>query len=230
MHHLILVVEDDPLTREVVASALAREGFSVKTASNGKQALSSLQRISPDLIILDLGLPDLSGKDLLQVIKQNPQRQDIPLLVLTANRQPNQECQLLLSGADDYMTKPFQPRILLARIQALIRRSGQRDKHSDRLDIQDLSLNARNRTAFFREAPLPALAPKEFEILFLLGSEFPNAVSRKTISGKVWGKALDEIHERSIDVHVHKLRQHLQPHPSIRIETLSGKGYRLIFC
>jgi DNA-binding response OmpR family regulator len=226
----VLVVEDDPFVERVVIQCLREEGFASHVVHTGQEALSMSRRLKPDAIILDLGLPDISGLDVFRALHQDPTTNAIPVLVLTGNDKENQELELLMGGVADYMTKPFDVKILSARVRNLVRRNSSNAQDVQVLKRSGVSFDSRNRVVRWGETDRASLSPKEFEILFLLACESPNVVDRSTISTRVWGEPSDMLHPRSIDVHVRQIRVKLGIESPAKIEAVSGKGYRLIFC
>jgi DNA-binding response OmpR family regulator len=230
MHINIVVVEDDPFVEKILKQTLSSVGYTVNVVRNGQKALEVTRKLLPDLVILDLGLPDISGHDVFRVLKNDPSSRDIPLLILTGNDRENQEVEMLLGGADDYLTKPFDIPLLMARIQTVLRRRRPATTDAVTLERGPLTLNSRNRVAFCSGREISTLSPKEFDILYLLAADSPNVVERTTVSRRVWGEPHDAIHPRSIDVHIRQIRSKLGGESSVSIETVSGKGYRLRIC
>jgi DNA-binding response OmpR family regulator len=230
MHTNIVVVEDDPFVEKVLKQTLSSEGYSVNVVRNGRQALEVTRKLMPDMVILDLGLPDISGHDVFRVLKHDPVSREIPLLILTGHDKENQEVEMLLGGADDYLTKPFDVPLLMARVQTILRRRQTNAAETVTLERGPLTLNSRNRVAFCGGREISTLSPKEFDILYLLAADSPNVVERSTVSRRVWGEAPESIHPRSIDVHIRQIRSKLGTESPVSIESVSGKGYRLRIC
>ncbi len=230
MHVNIVVVEDDPFVEKVLKQTLTSAGYTVNVVRNGQQALEFIRQLLPDLVILDLGLPDISGHDVFRVLKNDPASRDIPLLILTGHDQENQEVEMLMGGADDYLTKPFDVPLLMARVQNLLRRRRLRAAETSTLERGPLTLNPRNRVVVCGDQEITTLSPKEFDILYLLADESPNVVERPTLASRVWGEPHAAIHPRSIDVHIRQIRSKLGDQAPVSIETVSGKGYRLRIC
>ncbi len=230
MHVNIVVVEDDPFVEKVLKQTLSSVGYTVNVVRNGQQALQITRKLLPDMVILDLGLPDISGHDVFRVLKNDPASRDIPLLILTGNDRENQEVEMLVGGADDYLRKPFDVPLLMARVRNLLRRRQLPSTDVSTLERGPLTLNPRNRVAMCGDQEISTLSPKEFDILYLLANESPNVVERPTLARRVWGEPHEAIHPRSIDVHIRQIRSKLGDHAPVSIETVSGKGYRLIIC
>lgn len=230
MHTNIVVVEDDPFVEKILKQTLLSEGYSVNIARNGQKALEVTRKLLPDMVILDLGLPDISGHDVFRVLKHDPACRDIPLMVLTGNDRENQEVEMLLGGADDYLTKPFDVPLLIARIYSLLRRKRLPVTGIGSLVRGPLVLDPKNRAVRCSDQEVSELSPKEFEILYLLATESPQTVDRPTIAKRVWGETPDAIHPRTIDVHIRHIRSKLGVGSPISIEAVTGKGYRLRIC
>ncbi|MEJ5199965.1 MAG: response regulator transcription factor [Anaerolineae bacterium] len=218
----ILLVDDDPNLRDTLALNLRGAGYQVVTAADGASALALAQAEKPDLVILDLMLPELDG---LSVCRSLRQASDVPVLVLTARTGELDKIVGLESGADDYMTKPFSLGELQARIRALLRRASPR-RVSDELVSGDLTLNLISRRAFLAGREL-ALSPKEFSLLAELMRHQGAVLSRDLLLTRVWGYDFYG-DSRTVDVHVRWLREKIEPDPANpqRIVTVRGIGYR----
>ncbi len=222
MSDRILIVEDEPSLLETLALNLRSSGYDVVTASDGAAALEVAHSTAPDLVILDLMLPELDG---LTVCRSLRQASEVPILILTARTGELDKIVGLESGADDYLTKPFSLGELQARIRALLRRAGPR-RISDELRAGDLTLNLVSRRAFLGEREL-VLSPKEFSLLAELVRHQGAVLSRDLLLTRVWG--YDYYGDsRTVDVHVRWLREKIEPNPSqpTRITTVRGIGYR----
>jgi len=230
MTEKILLVDDEPTLLDTLAFNLRNVGYEVVTAADGAAALEQAQAEKPDLIILDLMLPELDG---LTVCRSLRQISDIPIMMLTARTGELDKIVGLESGADDYMTKPFSLGELQARIRALLRRAGPRHT-SDELRSGDpstglgqvLTLNLVSRRAFLGDAEL-VLSPKEFSLLAELMRHQGAVLSRDLLLTRVWG--YDFFGDtRTVDVHVRWLREKIEANPSepTRIVTVRGIGYR----
>jgi len=221
----ILIVDDEASVREVASAYLEREGFLLEVADNGTAALQRIERRAPDLIILDLGLPGVSGEEVCRRVRA---RSDVPILMLTAKASEDQRVAGFELGADDYLLKPFSPRELVARVKALLRRSGsdaplvaQRAFDDGRLLIDEAS-----HQVLVAGEPV-ALTPSEYRLLLAL-SEYPGRVyTRLQLITRVQGHDY-EGYERTIDAHVKNLRRKIErdpTHPSY-VLTVLGTGYR----
>ena len=222
MAERILVVDDEPSLLEMLAFNLRSSGYEVVTAGDGVSALEQAQAEAPDLIILDLMLPELDG---LTVCRSLRQVSDTPILVLTARTGELDKIVGLESGADDYMTKPFSLGELQARIRALLRRAGPR-RLGDELRAGNLTLNLVSRRAFLDGREL-VLSPKEFSLLAELLRHQGAVLSRDLLLTRIWGYDFYG-DSRTVDVHVRWLREKIEEDPShpVRIVTVRGIGYR----
>jgi two-component system, OmpR family, response regulator len=222
MPEKILLVDDEPNLRETLAFNLRSSGYQVVTAGDGIAALDQAQAEHPDLIILDLMLPELDG---LTVCRSLRQISEVPVLVLTARTGELDKIVGLESGADDYMTKPFSLGELQARIRALLRRAGPRQT-TEEIVAGDLVLNLVSRRAFLGGKEL-VLSPKEFGLLAELMRHQGAVLSRDLLLTRVWG--YDYYGDnRTVDVHVRWLREKIEADPAepVRIATVRGIGYR----
>jgi DNA-binding response OmpR family regulator len=224
----ILVVEDDPNLLNALAYNLEREGYSVITAADGEQALEAARRENPGLVVLDLMLPKMSGLEVCRILRRE---MTVPILMLTAKAEETDKVIGLELGADDYMTKPFSIRELLARVHAILRRSemaGVTPTESDlTMKIDDIDIDPARHRAMRRGEPL-GLTPKEFDLLVFLAKNKGFVFRREQLLEKVWGYdyAGDT---RTIDVHVRWLRRKIEPDPQRprHLLTIRGIGYKL---
>ncbi|HEY5477085.1 MAG TPA: response regulator transcription factor [Tepidiformaceae bacterium] len=218
----ILVADDDPHIVELVSLYLRRAGYSIETAYDGDQALRKVSELQPSLIVLDIMMP---GADGLQVCRTLRRRGNIPILLLTARSSDIDKIAGLRFGADDYVTKPFNPDELVARVEAILRRAnnGAANPQQEEIVVGDLTIDTAARSAALSGVELP-LTPKEFDLLSVF-ARFPGvALDREQLLDLVWGTSFYAI--RTVDVHVARLREKLSATP-IRIETVWGSGYRL---
>ena len=218
-----LVIEDEPGLQLGLSDLLEDAGYQVRVLGEGKIAMAQLENIQPDLVILDLGLPDVDGTQVLEFI--HTQMPDLPVLVLTARAN---ESDIVLSfklGAYDYVTKPFSPRVLLARVEALARR---RKTQNANLQLGDLSLDFERYQAM-RDGEIVHLTTREFEILKVLNTNAGKPVSRNDLLDEVWGMS-SEAGPRTVDTHIALLRKKVEPNPDKPTFILSqrGIGYKLV--
>jgi len=217
----ILVVDDETNILELVKLYLAKEGYQVETVTRGAEALPEFVQFSPDLIILDLMLPDMDGYE---VCRQIRNKSKVPILMLTARKDDVDKIVGLEMGADDYMTKPFNPRELVARIRAILRRSQSEQKPDEVLVVAKLRIDLSGHAASIDGNPLP-LRTKEFALLTAFTENLGIVFSREKLLELVWG--FDYYGEtRTVDVHVNHLREKLTG-SGLTIETLRGVGYKL---
>jgi two-component system, OmpR family, alkaline phosphatase synthesis response regulator PhoP len=223
MAKTILVVDDNERLRTLVKSYLSQEGFQVKTAEDGRAALFVARESQPDLIILDLMMPELDGYEF---IRLNSRERETPVIILTARVDESDKVLGLELGADDYITKPFSMRELAARVRAVLRRAGKSAPQADLLRAADITLDRSGRTVQVAGRYVD-LTPSEFDLLSVLMSAPGRAFSRMTLLDHVQGSAFGG-YERTIDVHVRNLRTKIEPDPASPryIETVYGVGYR----
>lgn len=223
----VLIVEDDRNLLSTLKYNLQKEGYNTVTAVDGAEALDVARREKPDLILLDVMLPKLSGFEVCRILRQE---MNVPILMLTAKTEEVDKIVGLEIGADDYMTKPFSMRELLARLGAMLRRAdmaAQPATKPESLKIGELEIDAARHQAQYRGQPL-TLTPKEYELLYFLARNNGLVFSREQLLDKVWG--YDYAGEtRTVDVHIRWLRQKIETdstHPRILL-TVRGAGYKL---
>jgi len=216
----ILLVEDDAALGDGLSRTLSDWGFDTTLAKNGSYAGSALMTQPYDLLILDLGLPDIDGREVLRQLRAR--KSAIPVLILTARDALNDRVSGLELGADDYMTKPFELRELEARVRALLRRS--RGGFSDEIRFGPLTLDTRNQQISANGMPM-ALPPREYGVLEALLLNSGRVVSKDNIAQRLAAHA-EELADNAIEVYVHRLRKRLEP-LGINIRTLRGLGYLL---
>ena len=219
----ILVVDDKPELRTLLNSYLTQEGFEVLAAANGQEALFVARREKPDLIILDLMMPEMGGYDFMRAYSREA---DTPVIILTAKLDENDKVLGLELGADDYVTKPFSPRELTARARAVLRRMEKQGAGQGVLRSGNIQLDQAGRSVRVGEQPVE-LTPSEFDLLATLMAAPGRVFSRLELLDRLQGTAY-EGYERTIDVHVRNLRTKIEPDPSRPhyIETVYGSGYR----
>ena len=219
----VLVVEDESVVREVVVKYLRREGYRTLEAGDGDTACTLVEREAPDLVVLDLMLP---GTDGLAVCRWIRSRSEVPVIMLTARGEEADRIVGLELGADDYVTKPFSPRELAARVKSVLRRARQPPSPDARLVFDGLELDAATREVLKSGEPLK-LTAKEFDLLWFLASHPRHVFSRDQLMDRVWGydAAVDT---GTVTVHVRRLRAKTEDDPSRprRLETVWGVGYR----
>jgi len=228
----ILVVEDDTSLRETLTYNLSRQDYSVQAVGDGLAALEIARKIHPDLILLDLMLPGLDGIEVCRMLRQE---MNIPILILTARDDEIDRVIGLEIGADDYITKPFSMRELMARVKAHLRRDrlirqeiniSPEEASHEVLTFNNLNIDLTRREVLLDEAPI-TLKPKEYELLLFLAQHPRQALTRQFLLERVWGWEFSG-GTRTVDVHVHWLREKIEIDPSKpkRIVTVHGSGYR----
>jgi DNA-binding response OmpR family regulator len=233
MAETILVVEDEPALRDTLTYNLKKDGFTVEAVGDGRSALESARRLKPDLIVLDLMLPEIDGFEVCRILRKE---MITPILMLTARDDEIDRVVGLEVGADDYLTKPFSMRELMARVKAQMRRSRllreelakstETQKQQQKLKFDNLIVNLTRREVTLNDAPL-ALKPQEYELLVFFAEHKGQMLSREFVLERVWG--WDFIGDsRTVDVHVRWLRQKIEDDPGKpkRIVTVRGGGYR----
>jgi two-component system alkaline phosphatase synthesis response regulator PhoP len=223
MAGLVMVVEDEKEIRELIRYNLERAGFRIQLVSDGEDAVKQLFASRPDAVVLDLMLPGRSGLEVLREVREEPSTRDLPVLVLTARSAEMDKLLGFEHGADDYLTKPFSPRELVARLKALLRRS-QPERAGGTVEVGDLRVDTLAREATWK-GKLLTLTPREFELLAFMASRPGRVSTREELLRKVWG--YDYMGEtRTVDVHIRRLRAKLGPRSEL-IETVTGAGYKL---
>ena len=222
----ILVVEDEPAIQELISVGLARSGHAVRRAATAADAYAAVSAALPDVILLDWMLPDAAGPSLARRLRSEARTREVPIIMLTARASDEDKVAGLESGADDYVTKPFSPRELEARIQAVLRRrTPQLTKEA--VEIEGLVLNPATRTVTGNGRALK-MGPTEFELLHFFMTHTDRVYGRAQILDHVWGDHVF-IEDRTVDVHIRRLRDALAPsgHDDL-VETARGAGYRFL--
>ena len=223
-HEKILVVEDEEEIQELVRYNLAKEGYQVCCAAAGEDALKIADSDMPALIVLDLMLPGIGGLEVCRLLKNDRKTRDIPVVMLTAKGEEADIVAGLELGADDYITKPFSPRVLIARIRAILRRtSGEPAEEPSTISIHNVVIHPGRHEVLVEGAPIP-LTSTEFRVLHVLARQPGWVLTRRQISDAVHGDDYP-VTDRSIDVQIVALRKKLHP-ASEYIETVRGVGYR----
>jgi DNA-binding response OmpR family regulator len=219
----VLVVDDEARLVSLVETYLTQSGFRVVTASNGREALAVAKRQNPDLIILDIMMPEMDGYEFMRVFRED---NSTPIILLTARVDSDEKVLGLESGADDYMTKPFRPRELMARVKAVLRRSGEKEPASKVLRASDIVLDRSAHVVQVADRYVD-LTPSEFDLLASLMSAPGHVFSRLDLLDILQGVRF-EGYERAIDLHIKNLRAKIERIPGSHhyIETVYGVGYR----
>jgi DNA-binding response OmpR family regulator len=223
MNRTILVVDDDKKIVELVSLYLKRDGYSVLAAYDGQEALDTARRKQPDLIVLDLLLPELDGTDVCRLLRAESH---VPIIMLTARSTDEDKLLGLDIGADDYLTKPFNPRELVARIRAVLRRSTPDEEPVEDVRFGDLTVSFVRHEVFLQGRPV-SLTPTEFRLLETLVKNPGRAFSRADLLDRAFGYDYDGV-ERTVDVHVMNLRRKIESEPGRPryVTTVPGVGYR----
>ena len=223
----ILIVEDEANIRQLLRYNLEKEGFQVMEAVDGLQGLRTAQREKPDLVLLDLMLPGMDGLEVCRTLKGAPVTSALPIIMLTAKAEEVDKIIGLELGADDYMTKPFSPRELTARIKAVLRRSQKETALPGELQVGRLRFNFSRYEVSMGGVKLE-LTPKEYELLKMLATNLGKVFTREQLLEKVWGYEYFG-DTRTVDVHVRHLRAKMaaDPETADMLETVRGFGYRL---
>jgi two-component system, OmpR family, phosphate regulon response regulator PhoB len=221
----ILVVEDEPGIQELLKFNLGHHGHDVTVAADAEEAAACMRDSLPDLILLDWMLPGASGIELARKVRADPRLKDVPIIMLTARGDERDKVLGLETGADDYITKPFSPRELMARIKAVLRRRAPQ-MTEDAVEVAGLRLDPLAHRVYGDGRPLN-LGPTEFRLLHFLMTHAERVYSRSQLLDQVWGDHVF-VEERTVDVHIRRLRSALEASEHDRlIQTVRGAGYRL---
>jgi two-component system phosphate regulon response regulator PhoB len=223
MSNRILIVDDEPDLLELVRVNLTSAGLVVDTAESGNEALEKLRRSPPDLLILDLMLPDLSGTEICRRVRTDPRLSAMPIVMLTARSEEIDRVVGFELGADDYVTKPFSPRELVLRVQAVLRRNDRENAAASTLEHGSLRLDPESHRCWV-DSDEVTLTAKEFDLLHALMSRRGRAMTRDALIDAVWGHNIS-VTSRTIDTHLKRLREKLGSAGDL-IETVRGVGYR----
>lgn len=217
----ILVVDDEPDILELVQYNLEKEGFSVYTAGNGREAIEIATEVTPDLILLDVMMPEMDGMETCIEMRENSVLDRTIIAFLTARGEDYSQIAGFDAGADDYITKPIKPRVLLSRIKALLRRKGNATSPGKVVETNTIKID-RERYLVIKDDQEMSLPKKEFELLSLLASQPGKVFTRSAILSMVWGNEV-VVGDRTIDVHIRKLREKLGDD---YFKTIKGVGYK----
>jgi DNA-binding response OmpR family regulator len=219
----VLVVDDEPIVREVVVKYLENEGFDTLEAEDGLEARELLEREAPNAVVLDVMMPRLDGLELCRWIRA---RSDVPVIMLTALGEEADKIVGLELGADDYVTKPFSPRELAVRVKAVLRRTTAGAPKAERLEVGDLAIDSGTREVRKADRPL-RLTAMEFDLLWFLASHPRRVFSRAQLMESVWGYQAS-FDTGTLTVHIRRLREKIEDDPSspTHLQTVWGVGYR----
>ena len=217
----ILLVDDDPDILEIVSYNLVQEGFEIFTASNGKEAILKAIKEVPDLIIMDVMMPEMDGMEACENIRKIPELSNVIITFLTARSEDYSQVAGFDAGADDYITKPIKQKLLVSKVKALLRRLKETEKDSETLNVGGIEIN-REEYKIVKDNVEIVLPRKEFELFYLLASKPGKVFKREEILDKVWGNDV-VVGGRTIDVHIRKLREKIGDD---FFKTIKGVGYK----
>ncbi len=219
----ILLVDDEPDILEIVGYNLTNEGYQVITGENGVQAVKLAKKHQPHLIILDVMMPEMDGIEACEIIRANPDLEETVITFFTARGEDYSQVAGFEAGADDYITKPIKPKVLLSKVKALLRRFKEKEKSTDLKKVGHITINRDEYKVFNKKEEL-SLPRKEFELLDLLTSKPGKVFTREEILDKVWGMEVI-VGGRTIDVHIRKLREKFGDKS---FKTIKGVGYKFV--
>ncbi len=217
----ILLVDDEPDILEIVGYNLAQEGYQIVTAVNGKDAIEKARKEIPSLIIMDVMMPEMDGMEACENIRKIPELNNVIITFLTARNEDYSQVAGFDAGADDYITKPIKPKLLVSKVKALLRRLKEQDQSSETLNVGGIEIN-REEYKIVKDDFEIALPRKEFELFYLLASKPGKVFKREEILDKVWGNDV-VVGGRTIDVHIRKLREKIGDD---LFKTIKGVGYK----
>lgn len=219
----ILLVDDEPDILEILEYNLTSKGFQVNKAKNGIEAIKKAADWKPHLVLLDVMMPEMDGIETCEQLRKNPKLADLVIIFLTARSEDYSQVAGLEAGADDYITKPIKPKVLLSKIKAILRRFKDTDTNNVVVEAGDLVINREEYKIIYKEKEL-ILPRKEFELISLLASKPNKVFGRGEILDKVWGNEVI-VGGRTIDVHIRKLREKIGDH---HFKTIKGVGYKYV--
>jgi two-component system alkaline phosphatase synthesis response regulator PhoP len=223
MNEKILLVDDDPDILEFLSYNIKQEGYTIQTAENGKEALEVLKNFKPDLIILDVMMPEMDGILTCQEIRKKPEFDNTLITFLTARGEDYSQIVGYDSGADDYITKPIRPKVLISKLKSLLRRKNLQNNDEANENFEDKNFRIdKEKHLIIKDSEEIFLPRKEFEIISLLASKPGRVFSREEIYEKIWGEHIF-VGDRTIDVHIRKIRQKVGEE---LISTIKGVGYK----
>ncbi len=217
----ILIVDDDPDIIEILRYNLSLAGYDVKAASNGKEAIKKAKIFIPEIILLDVMMPEMDGIEACRLIREIPSLNNSRIIFLSARNEDYTQLSAFDAGADDYISKPVKPKILLKKISSIFKRIHKKENKIQLIDLGEIKID-RNKYLVFINKNEIQLPKKEFELFFLLASKPGNVFSRDEIMNKVWGSDVI-VGDRTIDVHIRKLREKIG---DLYFKTVKGIGYK----
>lgn len=224
----ILVVDDEFDVTELLSYNLRRRGFVVRSVNDPRQALKTVRDFMPDLIVLDIMMPDLSGLQVCRMVRQENELKSIPIIFLSAKTEESDRIEGFESGADDYVCKPFSPKELMLRVIAVLKRAGDKEEENAEpvhLEVGGITMDIEHHRVEVRESPID-LTATEFRLLRLLMRELGKVQTREALLQKVWNYE-NGIETRTVDTHMRRLREKLGEEASV-LETVRGVGYRMV--
>jgi len=222
----VLVVDDESAIREMIRFALSRAGMNVRCAVDGLDALNKISDEKPDILLLDWMMPGMSGLELTRRLRRNSQTAEIPIIMLTAKVSEDDKVAGLNAGTDDYIIKPFSPRELVARIQAVVRRASPGDVDG-KIKMGEITIDSISRQVYFNDEPVK-IGPTEYRLLEFFMTHNSRSFSREQLLNHVWGTNT-YLEERTVDVHIRRLRKSLaKANLDHYVQTVRGHGYRFM--
>ena len=218
----ILLVDDEQDILEIVGYNLTQEGYQISTATNGKEAVQKAKKEVPHLIIMDVMMPEMDGMEACENIRKIPELSNVIITFLTARSEDYSQVAGFDAGADDYITKPIKPKLLVSKVKALLRRLKEEEQNSETLNVGGIEIN-REEYKIVQDGKEIVLPRKEFELFYLLASKPGKVFKREEILDKVWGNEVI-VGGRTIDVHIRKLREKIGEE---LFKTIKGVGYKL---
>jgi len=228
MRQRVVIIEDEADIVEMVRYNFLKEGFDIESFARGRDGLEALRRSPPDLLLLDIMLPDQDGFSICKQVRADERLKSLPVIFLTARGEEVDRVVGLEIGADDYVVKPFSPRELVARASAVLRRQGRAGEPADAVQVRGLRLDPRTQDVTVGGAPVE-LSALEFRLLYFLASHPRQIFSRDRLLDEIWGRDCP-VTLRTVDVHIRRLREKIEPRPENPeyIGTVRGAGYRML--
>ncbi|MEY3498554.1 MAG: hypothetical protein RL308_223 [Bacteroidota bacterium] len=217
----ILLVDDEADILEIVGYNLSQEGYQISTATNGREAVAKAKKELPNLIIMDVMMPEMDGMEACEIIRKLPELSNVIITFLTARSEDYSQVAGFDAGADDYITKPIKPKLLVSKVKALLRRLKETEQNSETLNVGGIEIN-REEYKIIKDDIEIVLPRKEFELFYLLASKPGKVFKREEILDKVWGNDVI-VGGRTIDVHIRKLREKIGDE---FFKTIKGVGYK----
>jgi two-component system phosphate regulon response regulator PhoB len=205
---------------------LASAGYQVLSAATGGEGLDLVRREKPSLVILDLHLPDIPGEEVCRQIRQDPAREHTPVLIFTGKDEKGLSARCLNEGADAYLTKPFDIEDILANVKALLRRTNIGGPCDEVISTGRITVRLGERVVLWKGRTARTLSPKEFRLLCCLVAQTPRVLDKNTLATKVWGTPLHHLHERTLDVHIRRIRKKLGPAAAACLKTIPSIGFQ----